>query len=285
MELRVLISQSVEADIPVIPVLLPGADKIPEHLSFLKQLNVVCFAKEDDAEALDNLEWGITGRKPQPVRLPETLIDCTGLKNLLAAERWQRANEATRTLLLKVAGQENEGYLTDEHMQKFPGKDLHIIDQLWVKFSNGQFGFSVQKRILNECKLDSQAFGDRVGWRDQNGWISTSRVIYNPTKAPEGHLPWGMLQVITMDSAAMTALVDTLRWATKGVAKKDWQRQLIADFMAFSGSLISDKIDKEEFKRNLEYELSHDEAWWEGQRIEEVKVRKLFSLLVSCQEL
>ncbi len=44
MELRILISQSVEADIPVIPVLLPGVETIPEHLSFLKQLNWVRFA-------------------------------------------------------------------------------------------------------------------------------------------------------------------------------------------------------------------------------------------------
>ncbi|CCQ59603.1 GUN4 domain-containing protein, partial [Crocosphaera watsonii] len=29
----------------------------------------------------------------------------------------------------------------------FPCEDLRIIDQLWVKYSNGQFGFSVQKQI------------------------------------------------------------------------------------------------------------------------------------------
>lgn len=286
MELRILISQSVEADIPVIPVLLPGVETIPEHLSFLKQLNWVRFANEDDAEALNNLEWGITGRKPEPIRLPVTLIDCTGLKNLLAAGRWREANEATKALLLKVAGQENEGYIGDEQIQKFPGKDLHTIDTLWVNYSNGRFGFSVQKRILRECKKDPQAFGDRVGWRDKDGWISASRVIYNPTMAPEGHLPWGMLQVITMDNAALTAFVDTLRWGTKALAKKDWQRQLIADFGGVMEFLQGNRsFDKEEFKRNLDYELSHEEAWWEGQRIEELKVRKLFSLLVACQEL
>lgn len=286
MELRLLIRQSVEADIPVIPVLLPGVDEIPEHLSFLKQLNWVRFANGiDDTEALDNLEWGITGRKPEPIRLPVTLIDCTGLKNLLAAGRWREANELTRTIILKVADQENDGYLSDEHIQKFPGKDLHTIDTLWVNYSNGRFGFSVQKRILRDCKKDPQAFGDRVGWCDQEGWISASSVIYNSTKAPEGHLPWGMLQVITLDNAALTAFVNTLRWGLKGLAKGESQRQVIADFMASAGSLIGDKMDKEEIKRNLEYELSHDEAWWEGQRIEELKVRKLFSLLVACQEL
>jgi hypothetical protein len=52
--------------------------------------------------------------------------------------------------------------------------------------------------------------------------------------------------------------------------------------MAIGGNLTGDRVDKEEFKRNLEYELSHDEAWWEGKRLEELKVRKLFSLLAAC---
>ena len=65
-ELRSFISRCVEADIPVIPVLLPNVDNIPENLLFLKQLNWVKFAQTiDEKEALDNLEWGITGKKAQ----------------------------------------------------------------------------------------------------------------------------------------------------------------------------------------------------------------------------
>ena len=65
MELRSLISRCVAEDIPVIPVLLPGVNGIPEHLLFLQELNWVRFANGiDDVEALYKLEWGITGRKP-----------------------------------------------------------------------------------------------------------------------------------------------------------------------------------------------------------------------------
>jgi hypothetical protein len=141
-------------------------------------------------------------------------------------------------MILRVAGREKEGYLGDEQIQEFPGQFLRQIDTIWDNYSNGKFGFRVQKHLMRECKKDPQAFGDRVGWRNEDGWISASRVIYNPIDAPKGHLPWGMLQVITMD--------------------------------------------KEE--RNLEYELSFEEAWWYGQIIEALKVRKLFSFLVSCDE-
>ncbi|MEQ9237976.1 GUN4 domain-containing protein [Coleofasciculus sp. E2-BRE-01] len=218
-----------------------------------------------------------------PKELPQE--DYIRLKNLLAAGRWREANEATRTVILKAVSRENEGWLADEQIQNFPYQVLRIVDRLWVQYSNQRFGFSVQKRICDECEKEPQAFGDRVGWRIQDSWISASQVIYIPANAPDGHLPWGIMQVITMDNAALDAFVYGLRAVTKTVARHDWQKQLLADFMAVGGFFIGDRIDKEEFKRNLEYELSHDEPWWEGQRLEESKVRKLFSLLVACPNL
>ena len=64
-ELRSFISQCVERDIPVIPVLLPGVKEIPEKLTFLGDFTSVKFAERiDDPEAYDNLVWGITGVQP-----------------------------------------------------------------------------------------------------------------------------------------------------------------------------------------------------------------------------
>jgi hypothetical protein len=66
LELRSLISRFVDANIPVIPVLLPGVEGIPGDLLFLKELNWVNFANGiDDVETLDKLESGITQQKPK----------------------------------------------------------------------------------------------------------------------------------------------------------------------------------------------------------------------------
>jgi len=74
LELRALISQFVDADIPVIPVLLPGVDRIPRDLSFLQDLNWVSFANGlDDEEALNRLVRGIT--QQHPTVLPQTSGD------------------------------------------------------------------------------------------------------------------------------------------------------------------------------------------------------------------
>jgi hypothetical protein len=59
------VSQCVERQIPVIPVLLPGVNEIPPDLVFLRELNCVSFHRSpDEEEPLDRLVWGITGRKP-----------------------------------------------------------------------------------------------------------------------------------------------------------------------------------------------------------------------------
>jgi len=63
-ELKASITQCVENNIPVIPVLLPGANKLPNSLLFLAELNWVKFEHANDETAVLRLKWGVTGNKP-----------------------------------------------------------------------------------------------------------------------------------------------------------------------------------------------------------------------------
>jgi hypothetical protein len=122
----------------------------------------------------------------------------TDLHNYLANGRWKDADQETYQVMLKVANRTEQRYLDVEDIQKFPCEDLQIIDRLWVKFSLGHFGFSVQKQIYVETgnPLDGRyheetykRFGDRVGWRMKEEWISYSDVTFD-TSSPMGHLPF-----------------------------------------------------------------------------------------------
>jgi tetratricopeptide (TPR) repeat protein len=121
-------------------------------------------------------------------------VDYTRLRELLAAGKWGEADRETAMVMLKASGRENKGYLEDKDLETFPCADLHIIDQLWESFSQGRFGFSVQKRIYqrlegtNKYKL-WQAFGDRVGWRVGNEWVKNYSDLTFDLTAPAGHLP------------------------------------------------------------------------------------------------
>ena len=64
-EIRSLMSRCVEQNIPIIPVLLPGAEGIPTELLFLKELQWVKFRRNiNETQQLENLLWGITGGHP-----------------------------------------------------------------------------------------------------------------------------------------------------------------------------------------------------------------------------
>ena len=64
LELRAFVSRCVEAGIPVIPVLLPQVQSLPDDLVFLRELNYVKFETEvEESRVIDGLVWGITGEK------------------------------------------------------------------------------------------------------------------------------------------------------------------------------------------------------------------------------
>lgn len=64
-EMRGCLSQFVKRNMPVIPVLLPGAPPQPDLPLFLQQFTWVDLRGGLTDEGLDLLQWGITGKKPQ----------------------------------------------------------------------------------------------------------------------------------------------------------------------------------------------------------------------------
>jgi hypothetical protein len=119
------------------------------------------------------------------------------LEALLKAKKWRDADLETWKLMKKLTKREQEGWLRVKDVKNFPRQELRKMDQLWVKYSNGKFGFSVQKQIWLDLggKLGGEPdwdtfekLGDRVGWRKNNEWLSYDSYTFN-NDAPQGHLP------------------------------------------------------------------------------------------------
>ncbi|MBD2626160.1 GUN4 domain-containing protein [Trichormus variabilis] len=127
-------------------------------------------------------------------------MDYSILRDLLAAGKWKEADEETMRVMLCVGEQEKGGWLREEDIHNFPCEDLRTIDQLWVKYSDAKFGFSVQKNIYQslggtrnyDVKIWN-AFGEKVGWRkgEHPGGLYYEEISYMEAlvKAPDGHLP------------------------------------------------------------------------------------------------
>ncbi|WGV24470.1 GUN4 domain-containing protein [Halotia branconii] len=126
-------------------------------------------------------------------------IDYTRLRVLLAANNWREADIETYRVMLQVVGKKNSDYLTSDELLNFPCTDLRTIDQLWVNYSYGYFGFSVQKKIYLSVggKADGnyyqeawEKFGESVGWTVKVGY---SEVKDEPNQFPSenrGHFPF-----------------------------------------------------------------------------------------------
>ncbi|NES71501.1 MAG: GUN4 domain-containing protein, partial [Okeania sp. SIO2D1] len=99
------------------------------------------------------------------------------LREFLAAKNWKEADYEIYHVMLQVAGREEERWLRVEDLEKFPCEDLRIIDQLWVQYSDGKFGFSVQKKIYKDLggtreynREVWEKFGKKVGWYINESW-------------------------------------------------------------------------------------------------------------------
>lgn len=109
-----------------------------------------------------------------------SFIDSSKLENLLAQQNWKEADEETLQIMCHFSP--NRGF-SESVLNEFPCEVLRTIDKLWVRYSKGHFGFSVQlecylgcleKQVLDSHKYPKnerlepwRKFGKVIGWGDE----------------------------------------------------------------------------------------------------------------------
>ncbi|MGC9524957.1 MAG: GUN4 domain-containing protein [Limnospira sp.] len=119
------------------------------------------------------------------------------LRELLEANNWREADLETTRVMLEIANQPNHDNLKPDEVMLFPCSALHLLDQLWLKYSDNQFGFSVQRQIytqeggtddISNIDLDLLAqVGDRLGWRGENKWLPYEELNFSLSAPPGCH--------------------------------------------------------------------------------------------------
>jgi len=144
-----------------------------------------------------------TSSKSEEVDIPRNLpsecgMDYVPLATMLATGNFKDADQFTRDALIVISGAKAKKrdfvYFTD--VKNIPNTDLATIERLWKKFSNGKFGYSIQKKKMKQSKGDFEQFCRKIGWNTKDGeierklrWFGASEFTYDLKKAPEGHLP------------------------------------------------------------------------------------------------
>ena len=121
------------------------------------------------------------------------------LKDLLAAEKWREADLETTKVMIEITGKAELDQITPDDIQRFPCNAIMVIDQLWRKYSNNHFGFSLQLRIyqgvggsIDTIRAQKIEFlhrtGEKIGWRKEGKTVDADDFNFS-LEAPEGALP------------------------------------------------------------------------------------------------
>lgn len=121
----------------------------------------------------------------------ERNIDYSPLEELLRAQDFQAADKMTLEKLCELAGVEatQRKWLYFTEVENFPVSDLHTIDKLWRNYSEGKFGFSVQREIWLSLGKNWEKLWPKIGWKTGNNWTRYPNEFTWALSAPKGHLP------------------------------------------------------------------------------------------------
>jgi hypothetical protein len=118
-------------------------------------------------------------------------VDYAPLQRALMAQHFEEADRLTSALLRELAGADavRRGYVYYSEVPPMPSADLDSLDRLWVCFSQGRFGLSVQGTLLASCNGRWELLWPKLGWKDGGLWTRYPGSFQWSIDAPEGHMP------------------------------------------------------------------------------------------------
>ena len=118
-------------------------------------------------------------------------IDYQPLQQLLVQQDFQGADVLTLQKLCELAGEAaiKRKWLYFTEVDNFSATDLQTIDRLWLIYSEGRFGFSVQRQLWLSLGKDFSQLWYKIGWKNENSWTRYPKEFTWDLTAPKGHLP------------------------------------------------------------------------------------------------
>ncbi|MGF1537912.1 MAG: GUN4 domain-containing protein [Elainellaceae cyanobacterium] len=137
-------------------------------------------------------------------------IDYCPLRQHLMTQDFQAADRVTLEKLCELAGAAavKRKWLYFSEVNQFPVADLTTIDLLWRIFSQGKFGFSVQRDLWLSVGQNWGRLWPKIGWRSET-WTRYPDEFTWSLSAPRGHLP---LSNQLRGVRAMAALMNHPAW-------------------------------------------------------------------------
>lgn len=173
--------------LPLIPEVLARADRTGEDWApaWLLQLALAGAAGSTGPSLLDAYPggWLQAGSASG--------LDYAPLQHHLALQDFEAADRLTSEHLRQLAGSAAvaRGYVYFSEVAAISDLDLESLDRLWLVYSQGRFGFSVQGRLLAACGGQWERLWQKLGWKSDGVWTRYPHAFTWSLEAPEGHMP------------------------------------------------------------------------------------------------
>ncbi len=121
----------------------------------------------------------------------EVGFDYSPLQRYLLNECYEDADRFTSSKLRELAGEKavKRGYVYFSEVESIPSIDLTTLDKLWIVYSRGKFGFTVQAKILDSLGGRYDKLWPRIGWKKDGIWTRYPKAFNWSIEAPNGHMP------------------------------------------------------------------------------------------------
>ena len=118
-------------------------------------------------------------------------INYDELQLMLVEQKFEDADRLTSSYLRQLAGKlaKKRGYVFYSEVMNMSVKDLQTIDRLWIIYSTGRFGFSIQAKILKSVGKKYELMWPKIGWKKEGLWTRYPTSFCWSLDAPDGHMP------------------------------------------------------------------------------------------------
>jgi len=166
--------------------LMSGFDA--DHCDWAPGFILQLIHKTDDNFIKDNLNCNDLSWFTAP---SEVGFDYSPLQRYLLNESYEDADRFTSSKLRELAGEKavKRGYVYFSEVDSIPGIDLSTLNKLWIVYSRGKFGFTVQAKILDSVGGRYDKLWPRIGWKKDGIWTRYPKSFDWSIEAPNGHMP------------------------------------------------------------------------------------------------
>ena len=126
------------------------------------------------------------------IKLPEACqVDYADVQTALIQQDFEYADRLTLQKMCELAGPNaaKRKWLYFTEVNIFPSVDLQTLNQLWLIYSEGKFGFSTQREIWLGVGKNWEKLWPKIAWKDSNVWTRYPGGFTWSLEAPTGHLP------------------------------------------------------------------------------------------------